>query len=80
MRKWLSLRHWRRTFARVFILLRSNKVSLPDKLLFLIPVLLYWILPDVLVPIPFFPLDDIGITLLLAQWFARRMETKYNIK
>jgi uncharacterized membrane protein YkvA (DUF1232 family) len=77
MRKLLSLRHWRQTFVRIFQLLRSKDVSLLDKLIFSVPVLLYWVLPDVM---PFMPVDDIAVTMLLAEWFARRMETKYNIK
>lgn len=77
MRKLLSLRHWRQTFVRIFQLMRSKDVSLLDKLIFSVPVLLYWVLPDVM---PFMPVDDIAVTMLLAEWFARRMETKYNIK
>ncbi|WP_054024122.1 hypothetical protein [Bacillus sp. FJAT-28004] len=77
MRKLLSLRHWQRTFVRIFQLLRSKDVSLLDKLIFSVPVFLYWVLPDVL---PFMPIDDIAVTMLLAEWFARRMESKYNIK
>ncbi|WP_138753239.1 hypothetical protein [Paenibacillus sinopodophylli] len=79
MRKLLSLRHWQQTFVRIFQLLRSKNVSMLDKLIFTIPVFLYWVLPDVL-PLPFLPVDDIAVTMVLAQWFARRMETKYNIK
>lgn len=79
MRKLLSLRHWQRTFVRIFQLLRSKRVSLLDKLTFSVPVLLYWVMPDVL-PLPFLPIDDIAVTMLLAEWFARRMETKYNMK
>jgi uncharacterized membrane protein YkvA (DUF1232 family) len=77
MRKLLSLRHWQRTFVRIFQLLRSKDVSLLDKLIFSVPVFLYWVLPDVL---PFMPIDDIAVTMLIAEWFARRMESKYNIK
>ncbi|WP_028610284.1 hypothetical protein [Paenibacillus harenae] len=79
MRKLLSLRHWQRTFVRIFQLLRSKHVSLMDKLLFAVPALLYWVLPDVL-PLPFLPIDDIAVTMLLSEWFARRMERKYNMK
>lgn len=75
MRKLLSLRHWRNTFVRIYQLLLSKDVSWKDKLLFLVPVLLYWVLPDVL---PFMPIDDIAVTMLAAEWFARRMENKYN--
>ncbi|MCA0754688.1 hypothetical protein KP806_06465 [Paenibacillus sp. N4] len=79
MRKLLTLRHWKKTFSRIFQLLRSREVFVRDKLLFAVPVLLYWVLPDVL-PLPFLPVDDIAVTMLLAEWFARRMETKYNMK
>ncbi|OMF21328.1 hypothetical protein BK133_28515 [Paenibacillus sp. FSL H8-0548] len=79
MRKMFSLRHWKRTFVRIVQLLRSKDVSLLDKLVFSIPVLLYWVMPDVL-PLPFLPIDDIAVTMVLAEWFARRMESKYNIK
>lgn len=75
MRKWLSLRHWRNTFVRIYKLLIARDVAIIDKLLFLVPVILYWVLPDA---IPFLPIDDIAVTMLLAEWFARRMEKKYN--
>lgn len=75
MRKLLSLRHWRNTFVRIYQLLLSKDVSWKDKLLFIVPVLLYWVLPDVM---PFMPIDDIAVTMLAAEWFARRMENKYN--
>jgi uncharacterized membrane protein YkvA (DUF1232 family) len=75
MRKWLSLRHWRNTFVRIYKLLIARDVAIIDKLLFLVPVILYWVLPDA---IPFLPIDDIAVTMLLADWFARRMEKKYN--
>ncbi|CAM3477938.1 hypothetical protein PALU110988_24680 [Paenibacillus lupini] len=75
MRKWLSLRHWRNTFVRIYKLLIARDVAIIDKLLFLVPVILYWVLPDAL---PFLPIDDIAVTMLLAEWFARRMEKKYN--
>ncbi|NIK67377.1 MULTISPECIES: hypothetical protein [unclassified Paenibacillus] len=75
MRKWLSLRHWKSTFVRIYKLIISREVSITDKLLFLVPVILYWVLPDAL---PFLPIDDIAVTMLLAEWFARRMEKKYN--
>ncbi|MBD2846014.1 hypothetical protein IDH44_12485 [Paenibacillus sp. IB182496] len=75
MRKLLSLRHWRNVFIRIYRLLRARDVALMDKLLFLVPVVLYWVLPDAL---PMMPLDDIGVTMLVAQWFASRMERKYG--
>ncbi|GLX69304.1 hypothetical protein [Paenibacillus glycanilyticus] len=75
MRKWLSLRHWKNTFVRIYKLIIAREVAITDKLLFLVPVILYWVLPDA---IPFMPVDDIAVTMLLAEWFARRMEKKYN--
>lgn len=77
--KWLSVRRWKRTLERVFRLLREPRVALTDKLLFIVPVGLYWVLPDVL-PIPFLPIDDVAVTLLAAGWFAGRMERKYGIR
>ncbi|REK77508.1 hypothetical protein DX130_11075 [Paenibacillus paeoniae] len=76
MRKLLSLKHWQRTFALIFRLLKSRDVLIRDKLLFLVPVIVYWIVPDVL---PLIPIDDIAFTMIVAEWFARRMGTKYNI-
>ncbi|MNY79996.1 hypothetical protein D3C86_2208690 [compost metagenome] len=60
---------------RVWRLLSSSKVPLGEKLLFVIPAAVYWVMPDVM---PFMPLDDIAVTLLLAGWFASRMEKKYG--
>lgn len=77
MRKLLSLRHWKQTFALIFKVLKSPGVAWRDKLIFLAPVLLYWVLPDAL---PYLPLDDIAVTMFVAEWFARRMQRKYNIK
>ncbi|MDQ0058471.1 hypothetical protein [Paenibacillus harenae] len=77
MRKLLSLRHWKQTFGLIFKLLRSREVEVKDKLIFGVPVFLYWILPDVL---PMMPIDDIAVTMFVAEWFARRMQTKYNMK
>ncbi|MBH5318245.1 hypothetical protein I6N90_10535 [Paenibacillus sp. GSMTC-2017] len=77
MGKLLSLRHWKNTFALIFRVLKSRDVLLRDKLLFAIPVLLYWIMPDFL---PFIPVDDIAVTMIISEWFAQRMAKKYNIK
>lgn len=52
----------------------SPRIPLGEKALFAVPVLLYWVLPDVM---PFFPIDDLTVTVLLAAWFAGRMEKKY---
>ncbi|THF79985.1 hypothetical protein E6C55_11335 [Cohnella fermenti] len=57
--------------------LSSPRVSLWDKLLFVVPVVLYWVLPDLM---PFMPIDDIAVTIALAGWYAGRMETKYGLK
>lgn len=74
MRKLLSLKHWSSVFRRVFRLLLHSQVAWSDKLWFAVPALLYWVLPDA---IPYMPLDDIAVTMLLANWFAERMERKY---
>lgn len=76
MRKLFSLRHWRNTFTFIYRLLTSKKVAVRDKLLFLVPVIVYWIVPDVM---PFVPVDDIAFTMIIAEWFAVRMGRKYNI-
>ncbi|BBH19110.1 hypothetical protein Back11_04550 [Paenibacillus baekrokdamisoli] len=75
MRKLLSLRHWRLVFVRIFRLLTAREVRLMDKLLYLIPVLLYWVLPDVM---PFIPIDDIAVTMIAAELYTRYMERKYK--
>jgi len=74
VRKLLSLRHWRRVFARVYRLLISKDVRVVDKLIYIVPVLLYWVLPDVM---PLLPIDDIAVTMIAAEWYTRRMEKKY---
>ncbi|WP_028562465.1 hypothetical protein [Paenibacillus pinihumi] len=75
MRKLLSLRHWKQVFIRIYRLLISRQVPVHQKLLFVIPVLLYWVLPDVL---PFLPIDDIAVTMIAAEWFTRWMEGKHK--
>lgn len=70
-RSWWSLRRWAHILRRVPPLLASREVPLSDKLLLVVPALLYWILPDVL---PFIPLDDMAVTLLLMDWFLTRAE------
>ena len=77
MRKLFSLRHWKQTFFLIFRLMKSKEVSFMDKLLFLVPVLVYWVSPDFM---PFLPIDDIAVTMIVAEWFASRMSRKYNIK
>ena len=52
-----------------------SSVTLMDKLLFIVPVGLYWVLPDFM---PFIPIDDIAVTMIAAEWFTRRMEKKYG--
>lgn len=77
LRRLLSLKHWKHVFHRVLRLLASPQIPLTEKLLFGIPVLLYWVLPDVM---PFFPLDDIAVTMIVMKWFTERMERKYKLK
>ncbi|MBO2942548.1 hypothetical protein JJQ72_00915 [Paenibacillus sp. F411] len=73
-RKLLSLRRWSHVLKRIMEYLVSPQVALKDKLLFVIPAALYWVLPDLL---PFIPIDDIGVTMLLANWFVGRVDRKY---
>ncbi|QHT62119.1 hypothetical protein GXP70_20475 [Paenibacillus lycopersici] len=75
MRKLWSLRHWRNVFVRIFRLLTAKEVRLLDKLLYVVPVLLYWVLPDVM---PFVPIDDIAVTMIAAEFYTRYMERKYS--
>lgn len=62
-------------FTNVRRYVMSSQVSLIDKLLFLVPVIVYWIFPFDL--LPGLPIDDIGITMLLMGWFTTRVERKY---
>lgn len=73
-RRLLSIRRWSQMTGQLWLYLKSSQVSIGDKLLFLVPVLLYWVLPDVM---PFVPIDDIGVTLIVMGWFVSRMEKKY---
>lgn len=73
-KNWLRL--WRHLPSRVFRILRSREVKVTDKLLFIVPVALYWILPDLM---PFLPIDDAAVTALAAGWYARAMERKYRL-
>lgn len=75
MNKILSLRRWRLVLVRIFRLLTARQVRLKDKLVYLIPVLLYWVLPDLL---PFNPIDDIAVTLIASELYIRYMERKYS--
>ncbi|MBW7457230.1 hypothetical protein ACFOLF_29910 [Paenibacillus sepulcri] len=75
MMKLLSLRHWRHVFVRIYRLLVSRDVKLIHKLLYVVPVLLYWVLPDVM---PFIPIDDIAVTMIAAEGYTRYMERKYG--
>ncbi|WP_413404100.1 hypothetical protein [Paenibacillus amylolyticus] len=77
--KWrslLSFKRWTQVFKRLPRLLRAPQIPLGEKLLFIIPALLYWVLPDVM---PFMPIDDIGVTLILMNWFVSRAERKYPV-
>ncbi|MCD9023182.1 hypothetical protein [Cohnella silvisoli] len=73
-RSWIAL--WRHLPGRVWHILRSERVSLKDKLIFIIPVALYWVLPDFM---PFMPIDDAAFTAIAASWYARAMERKYTL-
>ncbi|MNE60599.1 hypothetical protein D3C80_1557570 [compost metagenome] len=74
LRKLLSLKRWSHILRNSWQYVISPSVALADKLLFTIPVLLYWVLPDIM---PFMPIDDIGVTMLLMGWFVSRMDRKY---
>ncbi|QSF46776.1 hypothetical protein [Paenibacillus tianjinensis] len=74
LRKLLSLKRWSHILRSSWQYVISPSVTLADKLLFTIPVLLYWVLPDIM---PFMPIDDIGFTMLLMGWFVSRMDRKY---
>ncbi|WP_027091280.1 hypothetical protein [Cohnella thermotolerans] len=77
-RSWGSwVRLWSRLPSRVWRILRSSRVSTADKLWFIVPVVLYWVLPDFM---PFVPVDDLAVTLGAAGWFAGRMERKYGLR
>ena len=58
-RRLWSLRRWSHVFQRIFGYLTSSRVSLGDKLLFLVPVVLYWVAGLY----AFAPIDDIGVTI-----------------
>ncbi|WP_338542938.1 hypothetical protein [Paenibacillus tundrae] len=75
-RRLLSLKRWSEVFRRLPRLLRAKEIPIREKLLFIIPALLYWVLPDVM---PFMPIDDIGVTLILMNWFVSRAERKYPV-
>ncbi|UUZ80042.1 hypothetical protein LJK88_34355 [Paenibacillus sp. P26] len=57
-------------------LLRSPRVPMYEKLLFAVPAIIYWVMPDVL---PWVPIDDMAVTLLLMNWFTARAERKYRV-
>ncbi|WP_391572868.1 hypothetical protein [Cohnella sp.] len=67
---------WLRIPGRVWRILRSSRVALKDKLIFIIPVLLYWVLPDFM---PMLPIDDAAFTAVAAIWYAKAMERKYGL-
>jgi hypothetical protein len=76
MGKLLSLRHWGATFSLIYKLIMSRQVLWWEKLIFIVPVAVYWISPDLM---PFLPVDDIAFTMIIAEAFASRMARKYNI-
>ncbi|MEC0089172.1 hypothetical protein [Paenibacillus macquariensis] len=75
LRRLFSFKHWSVMFTNVRRYVMSSQVSLIDKLLFLVPIIVYWIFPFDL--LPGLPIDDIGITMLLMGWFTTRVERKY---
>lgn len=77
LRRLLSFRNWGHVFKKIIPLLFSGKVPLREKLLFVIPALVYWVAPDL---IPFMPVDDIAVSLFLMNFFTNRVERKYNLK
>lgn len=77
IRKWLSYKHWTGVARRVVRLVASRDVPVAEKLLFGVPVLLYWVLPDAL---PYLPVDDVAVTLVAMNWFASRAERKYGVR
>lgn len=74
LKKLFSLKRWAYIFSNSWQYIVSSEVTLGDKLLFTVPALLYWVLPDFM---PFIPIDDIGVTMLLMGWFVSRMDRKY---
>ncbi|WP_199624534.1 hypothetical protein [Paenibacillus alkalitolerans] len=74
MKKWLSIAGWARIAAKLGAYLRSPIIPLWEKALLLVPVIAYWVLPDVL---PYLPFDDLAVTLIMVNWFVGRIERKY---
>ncbi|MFD0674204.1 hypothetical protein [Cohnella sp. GCM10027633] len=75
--KFVTLYRWRRLPARLWRVLRSRKVPAKYKLSFIVPVALYWVLPDLM---PLLPIDDLAVTAIAANWFVGSMESKYRIE
>ncbi|MCL6604366.1 MAG: hypothetical protein K6T94_15995 [Paenibacillus sp.] len=76
LKKLLTLKQWSHIFRNSWQYIVAPEVAFADKLLFAIPVIIYWVMPDLL---PFMPIDDIGVTMLLTGWFVSRMERKYPV-
>ncbi|RUT29671.1 hypothetical protein EJP77_15005 [Paenibacillus zeisoli] len=76
LQKLWSLKRWAHIFRRLPRLITSSQIPLSEKLLFLVPAGLYWVLPDVM---PFMPLDDIAVSMFLMNWFVTRAEKKYPL-
>jgi uncharacterized membrane protein YkvA (DUF1232 family) len=77
LRRLLSFQNWVHVFKKFVPLLFSGKVPFREKLLFVIPALVYWVAPDLF---PFMPVDDIAVSLILMNFFTNRVEKKYNLK
>ncbi|MBE1441135.1 hypothetical protein [Paenibacillus sp. OAS669] len=70
----LSFKYWGHVFRRIGPILTSPRVPLSEKLLFAVPVIIYWVMPDLM---PYLPIDDIAVTLFLMNLFTGRVERKY---
>ncbi|AOZ94788.1 hypothetical protein [Paenibacillus crassostreae] len=75
LRRLLSYKHWITVLGNLRRYVFSPQVALVDKLMFLIPVIVYWVFPLDL--IPGLPIDDIGVTVILMKWFTSRIQRKY---
>ncbi|UUZ93829.1 hypothetical protein LJK87_03820 [Paenibacillus sp. P25] len=74
--KWLSLRRWGHVFRRILPCCGHPGFPCTKSSLFAVPAIIYWVMPDVL---PWVPIDDMAVTLLLMNWFTARAERKYRV-
>lgn len=69
-------RSWQRLWlllSSVPRLLTSKRVPFWEKAIFVGAIVIYWLIPVDL--IPFMPIDDIILTLILLPWFSKRALT-----